>query len=156
MAGPGRVPIVADINVLVRAVVNEPSADAQVLAILNEGLEFGLWLSPHILDGTALVLTRAFRFEAEEAARYQGFLRSIAQRTGGIVEPSQRVTDCVDWEDNRILELAEASGALLVVSADHHLLEMSPWRGTPIMEPDAFVGRVDAMRRHRRRDSAGE
>jgi predicted nucleic acid-binding protein len=57
------------------------------------------------------------------------------------------VNDCDDWEDNRILELALAAGALIVVSSGEHLLAMSPWRGIPVLEPETFVGRVDAMRR---------
>jgi predicted nucleic acid-binding protein len=57
------------------------------------------------------------------------------------------VADCTDWEDNRILELAEACGAFVIISSDEQLLAMSPWRGTPIMEPAAFVARIDAMRR---------
>jgi hypothetical protein len=31
------------------------------------------------------------------------------------------------------------------------LLSMSPWRGTPIIEPTAFSAKVDAVRRHARR-----
>jgi len=42
-------------------------------------------------------------------------------------------------------------GALLIVSSDTDLLSMSPWRGTPIIEPAAFAAKVDAMRRHARR-----
>ena len=50
-----------------------------------------------------------------------------------------------------ILDLAVEVGALLVVSNDTDLLSMSPWRGTPIIEPTAFAAKVDAMRRHARR-----
>jgi len=37
---------------------------------------------------------------------------------GGITDPPQTVGDCSDWEDNRILDLAAAVGAFLIVSAD--------------------------------------
>jgi predicted nucleic acid-binding protein len=57
------------------------------------------------------------------------------------------VSDCEDWEDNRILELAAESGAVLIVSSDRHLLNLSPWRGTPVVDPRTFVAKVDAMRR---------
>jgi predicted nucleic acid-binding protein len=40
---------------------------------------------------------------------------------------------------------------MLIVSNDTDLLAMSPWRGTPILTPAAFAGKVDAMRRHTRR-----
>ena len=121
------------------------------LGILNQGVEFGLWLSPHILTGTRRVLTEAFGFERQEAHRYEAVLVDIAVRTGGVMTPDVSVHDCRDWEDNRILELAEAAGALLIISSDGDLLEMSPWRGIPVMPPATFVARVDALRRKRRR-----
>jgi predicted nucleic acid-binding protein len=40
---------------------------------------------------------------------------------------------------------------VLIVTADRHLLEMSPWRRIPIVWPQEFAGRVDAMRRACRR-----
>ena len=71
---------------------------------------------------------------------------------GGIVADVPRtVHDCPDHEDNLILDLAAEVGALLIVSNDTDLLSMSPWRGTPIIEPAAFAAKVDAMRRHARR-----
>jgi predicted nucleic acid-binding protein len=55
-------------------------------------------------------------------------------------------------KDNRILDLALESGAQLIVSSDHHLLQLSPWRHTIlIIEPSIFVKRVAVMRRARRR-----
>jgi predicted nucleic acid-binding protein len=157
---------VVDINVLVDAVVAEPDparwespppvrgeASAMTLAILNEGLEFELWLSKHLIEGTARVLRHAFSFTSAEAAAYSAFLGGVTSRAGGIVEPKVRATECEDWEDNRVLELAETVGAFLIVSSDDHLLSMSPWRGIPIQSPEAFVSRVDAMRRHSRKGS---
>jgi predicted nucleic acid-binding protein len=60
------------------------------------------------------------------------------------------VSECQDHEDNLILDLAAEVGALIVASNDTDLLSMSPWRGTPIIEPSAFASKVDAMRRHKR------
>jgi len=76
----------------------------------------------------------------------------IAEASGGaVVEPATTITDCPDYEDNRILECAAASGSLLIVSDDTDLLPMSPWRGTPVLTSAAFVNRTDTMRRGRRR-----
>jgi len=157
---------VVDINVLVDAVVAEPDperwespppvrgeASAMTLAVVNEGLEFELWLSKHLIEGTARVLRHAFNFTSREAAVYSAFLRGVTSRAGGVVEPEIHVTECEDWEDNRVLELAETVGAFLIVSSNNHLLSMSPWRGIPIQLPEAFVSRVDAMRRRSRKGS---
>ena len=67
-----------------------------------------------------------------------------------MVVPAVTVTDCEDFEDNRILECALACGALLIVTDDDDLLRLFPWRGTPILTATEFVGRTDAMRRSRR------
>jgi predicted nucleic acid-binding protein len=70
---------------------------------------------------------------------------------GGITDPPQTISDCPDWEDDRILDLAAAVGAFLAVSADADLTSMSPWRGRPIIEPPQFASLVDASRRARKR-----
>jgi predicted nucleic acid-binding protein len=130
-------PVVVDINVLVDAVVAEPDPSgwktpppvrgdpaAMALAALNQGMEFGLWLSPHTLAGTKRVLTGAYGFEQTEADRCERVLVDIALRTGGIITPDVSVHDSRDWEDSRIHELAEAAGALLIISSDADLLEV--------------------------------
>ncbi len=156
--------MVVDINVLVDAVTSqEPVADfeswpspppvrgdpaANALGVLNDAKEFALWLSPHILDGTGRVLREYYGWSLARAAQYLEVLERIASRSGGAnITPQLVVTDCEDWEDNRILELAAESGAVLIVSNDDHLLGMSPWRGTAVIDPRAFVAKVDAMRR---------
>ena len=84
-------PVVVDINVLVDAVVAEPDPSgwntpspvrgdpaAMALAAINQGMEFGLWLSPHILAGTKRVLTGAYGFEQTEADRHEPVLSDAA------------------------------------------------------------------------------
>jgi hypothetical protein len=148
LPGPVPVPVVFDVNVLVLAIATgespfrswpsppptsgNPSADC--LGVINDAAEFALWLSPHILANTGQVLA--------EMAEASG---------GGITDPPQTVGDCADWEDNRILDLAAAVGAFLIVSADADLTSMSPWRGRPIIQPPQFASLVDASRRARRR-----
>jgi predicted nucleic acid-binding protein len=165
------VAVTFDVNVLVGAVARGnasfwswPSppptgADpaAECVGIINDAEEFALWLSPHILTNLARVLadaTSGFGWPPSRVEEYVGVLVDMAAASGGgLIEPSEHVVDCVaDWEDNRVLELALASNSLLIVSSDRHLLEMSPWRGIPVIHPRDFVGRVDAMRRSARRE----
>jgi predicted nucleic acid-binding protein len=120
--------------------------------VLNDAREFALWLSPDILEGTARVLRQVYGWSPARTNQYMSVLERIAMRSGGaVIEPDETVTDCEDWEDNRILELASSCGAVLIVSSDEHLLRISPWRETPIVDPRSFVSKVDAMRRARRR-----
>lgn len=160
------IPVVVDVNVLVGAAAggNSPfrswpsppptsgNAYADCLGIVVDAAEFGLWLSPHILDNTARVLTEGLKWAENNVELYLGVLAEVCDHSGGdIIEPPITVHDCRDHEDNRILDLAAEVGALLVVSEDTDLTSMSPWRGTPILRPREFAAKVDGMRRHRRR-----
>ena len=88
----------------------------------------------------------------EEADDYREILVEMAEASGGgVLAPPRTVHDCPDHEDNLVLDLAAEVGALLIVSEDADLTSMSPWRGVPVLRAREFVGRVDAMRRHRRR-----
>jgi putative PIN family toxin of toxin-antitoxin system len=165
MRTPPAQPVTLDVNVLVTAVAGGPHAywawpspppltgnlSANCLGILNDAEEFSLWLSPHVLENVARVLAH-LDWSREKVLEYLQILREIAEASGGgVVEPRVAVDDCTDYEDNRILELALASGSILIVTDDGDLLTMSPWRGIPIISPAEFASRVDAMRRARRR-----
>ena len=155
-------PVVFDVQVLVNAPLlrsspfqswpsppptsGNPAADC--VGIANDAVEFALWLSPHVLRQTDRVLREAYGWAAEIAEAYVRTLVEIALASGGdVVEPDVTVADCADFEDNRILELALAANAALLVSDDTDLLALSPWTGIPIVTARQFTERVDAMRR---------
>jgi predicted nucleic acid-binding protein len=160
------VPVVFDVNILVLAVAAGESpfrswpspppvsgnTSADCLGVINDAAEFALWLSPHILVNTGRALATVLKTPVEEVDEYLQVLAEMAEASGGgITDPPQTVGDCPDWEDNRILDLAAAVGAFLIVSADTDLTSMSPWRGRPIIEPSQFTSLVDGARRTRRR-----
>ncbi len=132
-------------------VSGNPSADC--VGIIVDAAEFSLWLSPHITADIERVLMHLLKSEQHETDASLVALLSAADHSGGgiVTDVPRTVHDCPDHEDNLILELAAEVGALIVVSNDTDLLSMSPWRGTPILEPRAFAAKVDAMRRHARR-----
>lgn len=158
--------VVYDVNVLVGAVTNgnnrfrswpspPPVSDnpfADCVGIINDAAEFALWMSPHVLTNIARVLTEVYKWETDPVETYLAVLVEIADNSeGGVVDPPRTVSDCRDFEDNHILDLAADVGALLIVSDDVDLTSMSPWRGTPILRPRDFTAKADAMRRHQRR-----
>ena len=166
LPGPVATPVVFDVNVLVQAIASgnspylswpsppptsgNPFADS--LGIINDAAEFALWLSPHILGNTIRVLMTVVGTPKEEADDYREILIEMADASGGgVLTPPRTVHDCPVHEDNLVLDLAAEVGALLIVSEDADLTSMSPWRGVPVLRAREFVGRVDAMRRHRRR-----
>jgi len=158
-----------DVNVFVGAVVHGhddfhswPSPPpvrgnlaANAVGIVNDAHEFALWVSPHILQNVVAVLTDTedgYGWEYDEAKEYAEILVETADASGGgVVDPERSITDCPDFEDNRILECALASDSLLIVTNDVDLTMMSPWRGIPIIEAKDLVNRADASRRGRRR-----
>lgn len=164
--------VVFDVNLLVGAVAGgnspfrswpspPPVSDnpfADCLGIVNDAREFSLWLSEHVLVNVVRVLTHpdGYAWELAVAEEYAALLVELAEASGGsVLEPEVRVTDCSDYEDNRILELALAANVDLIVSDDEHLTSMSPWRGIPIIRPREFASRVDAVRRAARRERRG-
>jgi predicted nucleic acid-binding protein len=159
--------VVYDINVLVTAaasgnspyrswpspptVSGNPSADC--LGIIVDAAEFALWLSPHISSNVDRILSDLFKWEQPEVDTYVETIARAAEHSGGgvLAEVPRTAHECPDHEDNLILDLAAEVGALIIVSNDSDLLSMSPWRGTPVIEPTTFAAKVDAMRRHARR-----
>jgi predicted nucleic acid-binding protein len=159
--------VVYDINVLVTAaasgnspfrswpspppVSGNPSADC--LGIIVDAAEFALWLSPHITANVDRILGDLFKWEQSQVNAYLQAIVGAAEHSGGgvLTDVPRTVHDCPDHEDNLILDLAAEVGALILISNDTDLLSMSPWRGTPIIDPGAFASKVDAMRRHARR-----
>jgi putative PIN family toxin of toxin-antitoxin system len=55
------------------------------------------------------------------------------------IEPSEHVTDCRDTKDNKYLELALEAQAGCIVSSDHDLLVLNPWRGIRILRPAEYI-----------------
>ncbi len=164
-------PVVFDVNVFIDAVVSgqdsfeswpspPPTSGhyaADCVGIVNDAVEFSLWLSPHVLTNIERVLeateaNAGFEWDLEPIEEYLNVLVEIADASGGgVLEPDEEVTDCPDYEDNRILELALAAQAVLIVSNDSDLLHMTPWRGIPVLSPRDFAARVDASRRAKHR-----
>ena len=67
----------------------------------------------------------------------------LDQLTSGTLwlEPAVAVTDCRDPTDNKYLELALAAQASMIVSGDHDLLALNPWREILILRPAEYLAR---------------
>jgi hypothetical protein len=92
------VPVVFDVNVLVGAAAggNSPFrswpspppisgnayADCLGIIIIIDAAAFGLWLSPHILDNTARVLTEGLKWAEDKVELYLSVLAEDSSRRG--------------------------------------------------------------------------
>jgi predicted nucleic acid-binding protein len=72
--------------------------------------------------------------------RVQTTLKTIVRLAGtGLVVPSVSVhAVAADDDDNRILECAAAGKADLIVTNDHHLLDLKAWSGIAIVATVGF------------------
>ena len=72
-------------------------------------------------------------------------IRALAE----IVVPEIVLSDCVDPDDNRILEAAVAGGAEAIVSGDRHLLRMRVFRGIEVVNVNDFIDRIESAKAKR-------
>jgi len=62
-----------------------------------------------------------------------------------LVRPTFRVAECIDPDDNMILEAALAGSANFILSGDKHLLRMKTFRGIEILTVGDFLLRTGAQ-----------
>ena len=57
-----------------------------------------------------------------------------------LIEPKVEIRACRDSKDDKFLELAVAASAEAILTRDHALLDLDPFRGIRLLEPQAFIG----------------
>jgi predicted nucleic acid-binding protein len=115
------------------------SADALSMA-LDGDVE--LFASPHIIRNIRAKMSKAGQSE-RLIEKFLELLADIWETSGGgVIDPIVLDYGVADYEDNTILSLAldPAARASIIVTSDHHLLDMGPtWRGVWICTPRVFV-----------------
>ena len=128
--------IVLDANVLVSALISRKGAPARLLEYWQEE-RFDVVISPAILREVQRVLhypKLQQRYQLPEEG-IQRLLRLLRRQAIG-VEPSEELTVIQhDPTDNRYLECAVAGEADIIVSGDHHLVELGEHQGVQILTP---------------------
>lgn len=132
----GRPRYVLDTNVLVSGLLVSGSAPGRASFI---ALERGVVLvSEATAEELRVVLSRP-KFDRfimrEERAR---FLAALLRRAE-LIEVGEEVRACRDPKDDKFLALALAGMATMIVSGDDDLLVLHPFRGIPVVRPQAFV-----------------
>ncbi len=121
---------------------DNPASDAVSLAFAGR---FRLFASPHILRNVARVMRAVGQSEAVVEQFVSAAVEMCEFSGGAVIEPEERDHGVGDYEDNLIAALAKdpAVDALIVVTSDHHLLDLGPnWNGRLMMRPRDFVRRV--------------
>lgn len=125
--------IVLDTNVYISAYgFGGKPALVLVSAIERECL---LVVSPAILAEVADKLYTVLGFDDERVA---DVVRQVA-RIAEVVRPVHPVDVVRDEADNRILECAVEGAADVIVSGDHHLLDLGSYRGIPVVRVAEYL-----------------
>lgn len=128
-----------DTNVLVSGFGWPGSPPAQAVDRALRG-EYLLFTSRPLLRQLSRVLAYPkLRRIFEDPAR----VVRLVQRVAVIVEPGVRVDILRDEEDNRLLEVADETGADFVVSGDAALLELRRWHATGVVTPRDFLAALE-------------
>lgn len=132
--------VVLDANVVVSALISARGAPARILDCWERD-EFEIAISPPILEELDRVLhyprlQERFHLPERSIAR---FLQLLAMQAVEAVATEELTVVESDPTDNRYLECALAAGAEIIVSGDHHLLELGEYQGLQILSPAGFL-----------------
>jgi putative PIN family toxin of toxin-antitoxin system len=132
--------VVLDANVFVSALISGRGAPAAVLASWREEA-FDIVVSPAILGELERILhyprlRQEYKLPNADIGRFLQLLREFAVEVSPVEE-----LDVVkeDAADNRYLECALAGGASVIVTGDHHLLDLGQYEGIHILSPAGFL-----------------
>ncbi|MBI2940783.1 MAG: putative toxin-antitoxin system toxin component, PIN family [Chloroflexi bacterium] len=130
---------VVDTGILVRALIKPLGTVGPVLQRLRDGA-YTLLYSETLLQELVDVLGRPhIRNKYYVTDEDVETLLSLILLRGEAVVPGQRIEACRDPKDNKVLEVATAGKADVIVSGDEDLLVLSPFRGIPIVGPGTFL-----------------
>lgn len=130
--------VVADTNVLVGRLILPGSISAQALRRVE--LESHLLFSDETMIELADVLARS-KFDRyisrENRERFVLELCSLVE----FIPVIQSVSECRDPEDDKILEVALNGRADVIITGDHDLLALHPWREIEVVSPAEYLER---------------
>lgn len=125
---------VFDTNVLVSAFLTEGVCAKLLLRARRK--QFELVLCPCILDEFRKILRSKISAPPGEI---RAALELIHEACVQVARPESVVAGvCRDSDDDAVLDCLAASGAEYLVTGDADLLELHPFRGTPILKPRDF------------------
>ncbi len=126
--------VVADTNVYISAF--NFGGVSETLLRLARRKAFLLYVSDAIVEEVVEVLIE--KFDYSKSALHV-ILRKLSRVTRRIIRARVRVQECIDPDDDKVLECALTVRADYIISGDRHLLDMHPFRRIPILRPRTFL-----------------
>ena len=138
---PDELRVVFDTNVLVSAVLLPRSLPRRAV--------------DHVLDHGTILISTATVTELNDVLRREHLNRYIEEEKrleflaalvheAELIEVHDLVTECRDPKDNMFLELAVSGRGTHVVTGDQDLLVLHPFRGIPVVTPQAFLSLISS------------
>ena len=122
--------VVLDVNVLVSALLNNSGSPAHILEMVFTQDIMSI-TCPEILVEFEDVLSRShLKIIPAYAKKTLQLFRQHSQQVSALP-----VRTCFNPDDDKFLACALASQADLLITGDHHLLEMDCWHGIRIVTP---------------------
>jgi uncharacterized protein len=129
--------VVIDTNVLISGLYFG-GIPAQVVSAWTDGRTM-LVVSPEILHEYRRVGLELAKGRATLIAALDALLAIIAVHASVVNAPPLAARVSEDPDDDKFLAAAVASGAVLIVSGDRHLLRVSGWNNIVVLKPRQFV-----------------
>lgn len=131
--------VVLDTNILVSALIFPGGSPETVYRRALDG-SLGLVTTAALMAELGRVLETKFGWRESRVEEAVGQLL----RVGEIVKPTRRIKlITADAADNAVLEAASAGTAAVIVSGDHHLLDLGTYEGIRILDAAAFLSEFD-------------
>lgn len=131
--------VVLDTNILVSALIFPGGSPETVYRRALDG-SLGLVTTAALMAELGRVLETKFGWRESRVEEAVGQLL----RVGEIVKPTRRIKlITADAADNAVLEAASAGAAAVIVSGDHHLLDLGTYEGIRILDAAAFLSEFD-------------
>jgi putative PIN family toxin of toxin-antitoxin system len=137
--------VLLDTNVVITLVLDF-SLSRRVVEKLREA-EHEIWISPAIIEETRdkLLTSPGLRkwlaAEDDIILRFLDLLPSLFNIAPGLLTLAGEVPD--DPNDAHVVAAAFEISADYIVSEDHHLLDLSPWRGIEIVTRGSMLAQLE-------------
>jgi uncharacterized protein len=127
---------VLDTNVMVDALCFATSFGRRAFGIVRARGEIVYSMATLAELVEVLYRPRLQRYITEEERRR--FL-SLFRQQATLISPSVEIRACRDPKDDKFLELAVSANAKLILTRDQALLDLDPFQGIRLRQPQAFI-----------------
>jgi len=133
--------VVCDTNVLVSGLLFQGNART-ILQQIGKGLIIGFISLPIVRELEDVLQRPKFHLSAPQVAA----IIELVQQTFHLVSPTESVNAVsADPDDNAIIAAALAAEVDLIVSGDHHLLDLGSFRAIRIVSPAQLLQEISEI-----------